>query len=371
MLHEVPGGMYIAAVRPQSEILAQITAQTVETFIIILAIAVISFFLTFIASDKLILKGIRAVTAQAEQLRRGKYDARSELSSRKTEIGKLSRILNKMAERIQTQDKELRRYNENLENEVRERTKELTEAKNRAEKANKIKDAFIANISHEIRTPLNGITGMIQLLRTTSLNDEQKNYLQLAEGSSETLAGIIKDILDFSLIEEGEIKIQNEIFSLEELIQKQAAVLQSKLHATNNTIDCSIDPESAGLYKGDGRRIARILENVLDNANKFTRNGDICLSVSSRISNNQRFFLDFTIADTGIGIPADKHEEIFKPFFQLDETYSKEYQGTGLGLSIVDRLTTFLGGTIQIESEENKGSTVFISIPVQPVGETG
>jgi signal transduction histidine kinase len=274
--------------------------------------------------------------------------------------------------------RENRRYREHLEEEVRTRTselereiarrieieKDLRQAKEAAESANRAKSEFLATASHELRTPLNGIMGMIQLVKTTAREASQQKYLDAAMLSAKGLLTVISDILDIANIEAGRFIVERTVFSPAEEIAAVAADLDGDVKLKGLTFSSELDPDVPGLLVGDAGRLRQILSTLLGNAVKFTEHGEIRLHAapvkSSITADHVR--LVFTVADTGIGIPKDKIDLVFDPFTQADGSYGRKYQGMGLGLAIVKRLLDILGGAVALDSEPGRGTTVYFDL---------
>ena len=240
----------------------------------------------------------------------------------------------------------------------------LIDARRRAEAASRIKSEFLANMSHEIRTPLNGILGMLQLLQTTSLNGEQSKIISLAIQSNIRLTRLLSDILDLSRVEAGMIGMQNEPFALRETVSqaidlfRPATVLQDGVELI---LYC--DPHLPEFVIGDSLRLSQVLTNLLGNAFKFTSNGSVTVEahvLSSLRPDHARLY--FCVADTGCGIPADVLKNLFEPFTQGIQGYTRNYQGAGLGLSICKKLIHFMGGSISVETEVDVGTTFHFSL---------
>jgi signal transduction histidine kinase len=230
-----------------------------------------------------------------------------------------------------------------------------------AEQANKMKNTFLANMSHELRTPLNGILGMTYLALETQVTEEQHDYLSTVQGLGASLLKIINDILDLCKIEAGKMSLDPVAF---ELRKELGNVVKSLSYAArekglNLTLDVA-ERIPDGLV-GDSLRLNQILLNVMSNAVKFTSQGEVSLSVSARPATDGRCTLLFTVADTGIGIPAEALKKIFDPFTQADNSTTRNYGGTGLGLTICSKLVRMLGGEIWIESEPKAGTKVFFT----------
>lgn len=241
----------------------------------------------------------------------------------------------------------------------------LRAAKEAAEKAVSIKSNFLANMSHEIRTPMNGVLGFLQLLKETETTPEQEEFIEDAQKSSEMLLQIINDILDFSKIEADKLKIDEISFDLHSIIDDITVMTASLAQSKNlevNSLICSDVPQ---YMIGDPIRVKQILNNIVNNAIKFTNNGEVTICVSQIEETPDSSIINFDIKDTGIGIEKEKLDLIFEEFSQADGSTTRKFGGTGLGLSITKKLVNLMNGKIRVESQFGKGSTFTVTLPLK------
>jgi signal transduction histidine kinase/ActR/RegA family two-component response regulator len=272
------------------------------------------------------------------------------------------------AERLRTRMVGAIRLARDVVGQLQTQSRELEEARRQAEESNRTKSEFLANMSHEIRTPMNGILGVTALLLDSDLSREQRESLRLVQTSADALLRVINDILDLSKIEAGRFTIEPLAFALRAQVDRCVKTLAFRAHEKGLSLMATVAPDVPDDVVGDWLRLQQILINLIGNALKFTERGEVALRVTmdekarSASDNDEGARLHFAVSDTGIGIPAERREQIFDAFTQADGSTTRSYGGTGLGLTISRRLVDMMGGTMWVESEPGQGSTFHFTV---------
>ena len=324
---------------PTNEIYASIDLSNKLICVFIILFAIITLIITLHLVSKSLIKPLERLNKNAKLIGEGNLD-KEIIIKNKDEIGELANSFNLMIHNLKT-------YIEK----------------------NNAKNIFVANMSHEIRTPLNGILGFLQLLETTELNEEQKDYLKEIKKSSEILLTTLNDILDFSKAEANKITLEEVSFNLKDLIKDLSVYAKSNVNIGVEILS-EIDKNIPENVIGDKIRLHQVLLNLLYNAKKFTEKGYIKIFAEVVEQNTENVQILFKIFDTGIGIQKEKQKEIFGEFIQADKSTTRKYGGTGLGLAICNKIISIMGGKLNVESEIGKGSVFYFTLPFKVADNT-
>ena len=312
----------------------------------IVSVAVIA----MVRARRVLLRPLGELALATEQVAAGKYERRVGIRG-VCELEVLASAFNSMAAAIES---DVTR---------RERAEgEAVQARAAAEEANQAKSTFVAAMSHEIRTPMIGVTGMLEVLAQTGLDSEQENMVATALGSAQVLLQIIGDILDFSKIEAGKLELAPTPFMLRPLAESAIQTFFHTASAKGVQVTCSVDDGVAAAHLGDALRIRQILSNFISNAVKFTASGSIGLRVRVLSSDEATQHLEFSVADTGIGVAPERQRELFQEFVQADASTAAQSGGTGLGLVICRRLAALMAGDVRMESAPGRGTTMYLEV---------
>ncbi|KAF0228420.1 MAG: multi-sensor hybrid histidine [Beijerinckiaceae bacterium] len=278
------------------------------------------------------------------------------------ELGAIANGFNAMLDEVQFRDDKLAQHRQNLEREVADRTQDYRIAKENADAANAAKSDFLATMSHEVRTPMNGILVMAELLAASDLQPKQKRFADVIARSGSSLLAIINDILDFSKIEAGKIELETIPVIVDDVIETVAQLFEEKARSKGLDLSTHIAANIPARIGADPVRLNQVLSNLINNALKFTESGSVNLTAARDPERPANIL--FAVADTGIGIPADKLDTVFEAFSQADQTTTRKFGGTGLGLAICKRLVDSMEGELFVRSTFGAGTTFYVSVPI-------
>jgi len=348
----------------------------VTTAFITLALALAGSIATLVASRR-IAWPIRRLAEVTREMSEGNFDHHVEATSR-DEVGDLARSLNATLKRLRDYRDQVEDHQRTLEAQVEDRTIELERRAEEAvglardaQEANRAKSQFLANMSHEIRTPMNGVLGMMELLLETEQTPTQHRFAKTVHQSARLLLGLIDDLLDFSRAEAGKLELEIGAFDLREAIEDVVDLLADQAQSKGLELACFIDEDVPRAVRADPVRLQQILTNLVGNAVKFTREGEVVVRVvrtSVRAEDGESDedpVLEFTVTDTGIGIPVEARDRIFESFSQADGSMARRFGGTGLGLAICRQLVELMDGEIGFEAQEGQGSRFWFRIRVE------
>jgi signal transduction histidine kinase/DNA-binding response OmpR family regulator len=310
------------------------------------------------------LRRLQDLASATQSIARGDF-SNSVSDRHDDEIGRLAHSFEGMRLALMGRDAKLRGFTETLQDQVKQRTRDLEHALLNAEEANRAKSLFLAHMSHELRTPLNGVIGMVDLLLATPTNSQQRRYCDLAKVSALSLLDLINDVLDFSKIEAGKLELESADFDLHETVEGVSQVLAERAKKKNLQLICGIDPQVPRFVTGDAVRFRQVLTNLISNAVKFTERGEVAVHLMLLQQSDSKATVKIDVRDTGMGIPKERQDRLFKSFSQVDASTTRKFGGSGLGLAISQRITEIMGGQMSVESEEGNGSTFSFTAQLQ------